>query len=106
MRTHKQLIKFLENSGYDSGNLYTFFSMVDRRKKIHRELMQESLRVFNGVLQTAIPYLSHVEKMGIQREPVSVFAPKSAAAKSYQNLWEEIEALGVSRKKSGKKKKS
>lgn len=106
VRTHKQLIKFLENSGYDSGNLYTFFSMVDRRKKIHRELMQESLRVFNGVLQTAIPYLSHVEKMGIQREPVSVFAPKSAAAKSYQNLWEEIEALGVSRKKSGKKKKS
>ena len=104
VRTHKQLLAFLENSGYNPNNMYTFFSMVDRRKKIHRELMEEALSVFSGVLQTAIPYLSHVERMGIKREPVSVFAPKSIAAQSYENLWEEIKALGVNRKKVGKKK--
>jgi cellulose biosynthesis protein BcsQ len=102
VRTHKQLLAFLENSGYDLDNIFTFFSMVDKRKKIHHELMEEALREFSGVLQSAIPYLSHVERMGIKREPVSVFAPKSIAAISYQNLWEEIKALRLNRKRIGK----
>ena len=104
VRTHKQLLDFLANRGYDSDNVYTFFSMVDKRKNIHRELMEEALRVFNGVLDTPIPYLSHVERMGIKRAPVSVFAPKSIAAKSYHNLWKEIKLLSVNRKKDRKKK--
>ena len=102
VRTHKQLLAFLENGGYDSDNMYTFFSMVDKRKKIHNELMEEAMKEFSGVLQTAIPYLSHVERMGIEREPVAVFAPRSIAAKSYQNLWEEIKALRLNRKRNGK----
>jgi cellulose biosynthesis protein BcsQ len=102
VRTHKQLLAFLDNSGYDLDNIFTFFSMVDKRKKIHHELMEEALREFSGVLQSAIPYLSHVERMGIKREPVSVFAPKSIAAISYQNLWEEIKALRLNRKRIGK----
>lgn len=102
VRTHKQLLAFLENSGYDLDNIFTFFSMVDKRKKIHHELMEEAMKEFSGVLQSAIPYLSHVERMGIKREPVSVFAPKSIAAISYQNLWEEIKALRLNRKRIGK----
>jgi cellulose biosynthesis protein BcsQ len=102
VRTHKQLLAFLDNSGYDLDNIFTFFSMVDKRKKIHHELMEEAMKEFSGVLQSAIPYLSHVERMGIKREPVSVFAPKSIAAISYQNLWEEIKALRLNRKRIGK----
>ncbi len=93
MRTHRQLLSFCKKNKYNSGKIYTFFSMVDRRKKMHNELMATVSKEFNGVLQSHIPYLSQIEKMGIQREPVAAFSPKSVASKSYQNLWEEVRTI-------------
>lgn len=90
VRTHRQLLSFCKKNKYDVSNIYTFFSMVDKRKKMHRELMTTLLNEFNGILPSAIPYLSQIERMGIQREPVAAFLPKSVASKSYQNLWENI----------------
>ncbi|MFN2187291.1 MAG: ParA family protein [Candidatus Promineifilaceae bacterium] len=43
-----------------------------------------------GVLQSTIPYLSHVEQMGTYRQPVPVFAPTSPASWAYQYLWKKI----------------
>jgi hypothetical protein len=68
----------------------TFFWFVDGRKRMHRELAAWARGNFDGVLQGAIPYLSHVEQMGIYRQPVPEFAPASAASAAYQELWEEI----------------
>ena len=48
------------------------------------------LKEFNGILQSAIPYLSVVEQMGIKREPVPAFAAGSQAAEAYQALWDEV----------------
>ena len=90
VRTHRQLLSFCKKKKYDVSNLYSFFSMVDKRKKMHRELMATVLNEFNGILPSAIPYLSQIERMGIQREPVAAFLPKSVASKSYQNLWDSI----------------
>ena len=56
VRTHKQLLSFLKKKKYDMGKIYTFFSMVDRRRKMHHELMAKVLKEFSGVLQTPIPY--------------------------------------------------
>jgi cellulose biosynthesis protein BcsQ len=61
--------------------------MVDRRKKMHNELMAMMLKEFRGVLRSLIPYLAQIERMGIEREPVTASAPGSVAAKAYQNLW-------------------
>ena len=33
VRTYKQLLSFCRKNKYDAGKIYTFFSMVDRRKK-------------------------------------------------------------------------
>jgi cellulose biosynthesis protein BcsQ len=90
VRTHRQLLSFCKKNKYDVSNIYSFFSMVDKRKKMHRELMATVLNEFNGILPSAIPYLSQIERMGIQREPVAAFSPKSVASKSYQNLWQNI----------------
>ena len=95
IRVYSQLLAFLKKSKYDVDRIYAFFSMVDKRKKMHHELMAKVLEEFSGVLQTPIPYLADVEKMGIQREPVAVFAPRSVASQSYQDLWEELKTLGV-----------
>jgi chromosome partitioning protein len=91
VRTHRQLLSFCKKKKYDVGKIYTFFSMVDRHKKMHLELMTRVVREFNGVLKSLIPYLAQIEKMGIHREPVAVYSPGSVASKSYQNLWNKIQ---------------
>jgi len=91
VRSHKLLLTFCKNNNYDTAKIYTFFSMVDRRKTMHRELMMTVFKEFHGVLRSLIPNLAQIEKMGIKREPVTAFSPKSVASKAYKNLWAKIQ---------------
>lgn len=92
VRTHVQLHTFLQENNYRSIGVHTFFSLVDSRKKMHREMAVWARANLDSVMKSAIPYLSHIEQMGIYREPVPVFASTSPATKAYQDLWEEINA--------------
>jgi len=92
LRTYKQLLTFLKQIGFSHKNVYAFFSMVDRRKKLHREMGLAIFTQYDHVLRTPIPYRSHIEQMGIYRQPVSVFAPRTPAAQAYQDLWAEVHA--------------
>ncbi len=91
VRTYRQLLAFCQKNNYAVNRIYSFFSMVDRHKNMHKELMGAVAGEFNGVLQSFIPYLAQIEKMGIHREPVAVFSPRSVASKSYQNLWNKVQ---------------
>lgn len=91
VRTYRQLLSFCNKNNYDADKIYTFFSMVDRRKKMHREIMATVSKEYNGVLPSFIPYLAEIEKMGIHRAPVGEFSPKSVASKSYQTLWDKFQ---------------
>jgi cellulose biosynthesis protein BcsQ len=91
LRTYEQLLAFLQENGGSSDQVFAFFSMVDRRKKLHREMFALLPDQIGGILQSPIPFLSQIEQMGIYREPVPAFAPRSAAAKAYQALWAEIQ---------------
>ncbi|MBT8357223.1 MAG: AAA family ATPase [Deltaproteobacteria bacterium] len=93
VRTYRQLLTFCEKNSYKTSKIYTFFSMVDRHKKMHHDLMATVSKEFEGVLQGSVPYLAQIEKMGIYREPVAAFAPLSTAAKSYQTLWNEVQRI-------------
>ena len=88
---HRQLLTFCKKNKFDAGRMHTFFSMVDRRKKMHRELMETAVKQFNGALGSLIPHLSLIERMGIERKPVVVFSPQSPASKAYENLWSKIQ---------------
>jgi cellulose biosynthesis protein BcsQ len=57
---------------------------------MHRELAAAASARFPGMLAAAIPYTADVERMGLAREPVPAFAPRSEAAKAYQSLWAEV----------------
>jgi chromosome partitioning protein len=87
-RTLQQLHSVLESDG---PRVLGFFSMADRRKKLHRELM-ESLSAEYDVLETVIPNSADVERMGAKRAALVDFAPKSRAARAYADLWEEVRA--------------
>jgi cellulose biosynthesis protein BcsQ len=90
VRTLDQLQEFIgEFKGRQPGIL-AFFSMVDRRKKLHRETTERLSAERAEVAQTTIPALSLIETMSVERAPVTVFAPASAAAKAYRSLWAEL----------------
>lgn len=98
VRAYGQMLSFLQESHYSPERVYPFCSMVDRRKKMHREACGLIQDTFDRVLRSAIPYLSEIEKMGLAREPVVAFAYKSTAARAYQELWSEIQAVVLDRK--------
>ncbi len=91
LRTLEQLRDHLKEEGPGKLKVMPFFCMVDRRRAMHREVCssvpKESPYNF---LETSIPYASDVEKMGIRRAPVTAFAPSSAAAQAYRELWREV----------------
>lgn len=91
VRTYLQLLAFCKKTNIDSSRIYTFFSMVDRRKKLHLSLMEKISSKFSGVLKSDIPYLSIIEQMGVYREPVGAFSPGSKASAAYQRLWQNLQ---------------
>jgi cellulose biosynthesis protein BcsQ len=74
----------------DSAQVLAFFSMVDRRKRLHREVMEELSADGTDVLSTAIPTSSVIERMGFERDVVASFARRSRAAVAYEELWNEV----------------
>jgi cellulose biosynthesis protein BcsQ len=69
-----------------------FFSMVDRRKKLHHEVMEQLRAERGNVLRTAIPASAQVERMGAERTVLAEFAPRGPAATAYEELWAEVRA--------------
>ncbi|MCO6450322.1 MAG: AAA family ATPase [Caldilineales bacterium] len=90
VRTFEQLLSFLAENKHDLKQVSAFFSMVDRRKNLHKQVMSEMYEQFSNVMQNPIPTLSQIELMGVYREPVSAFSPRSAAARAYKALWSEL----------------
>ena len=64
--------------------------MADRRKKMHRDIMNTLLEQHPEFLATAIPYASDIERMGLERMPLGGYITKSRSTLAYQNLWQEI----------------
>lgn len=90
MRTLDILAQFLDRKRYRRLAVLPFFSLADRRKKMHRQILATKRAFGYRFLDAAIPYNAVVERMGTQRAPVPAFAPRSAAAESYERLWLEL----------------
>lgn len=90
LRTYGQIQDYVSEHKKLNLKLMPFFSMVDKRKKLHVETTADSEKLIKGVLQTSIPYLSIIEYMGVSRAPVGLFAPKSQAASLFDQLWTEV----------------
>jgi cellulose biosynthesis protein BcsQ len=86
-RTLAQLDAVLDGSG---PRLLPFFSMVDRRRRVHREVIEQLRSERADVLETTIPLSAEVERMGVQREPLAVFGRRGRATVAYQALWDEV----------------
>lgn len=89
MRTLTQLQQYLDEENIATP-LWPFLTLVDRRRKLHQESMISFRKAWPTHLSANIPYASVVEQMGSHQAPLAQFAPRTAAAVAYRNLWEEI----------------
>jgi chromosome partitioning protein len=87
-----QLRDFIVGEGWSDLLLLPFFSMVDRRKSLHEEVIANTREQFPTMLATEVPYMSDIERMSVRRAPIAAFAPRSAAAQIYSALWAEVAA--------------
>ncbi|MDH3900612.1 MAG: AAA family ATPase [Gammaproteobacteria bacterium] len=90
LRTYQQISKFFRQQQLDAVKVLPFFSMVDRRKQLHRAIVDKPPGYMENLLQTRIPYNSIVEHMGDYRAPLGEFAPNSRASRCYEALWEDV----------------
>jgi len=91
VRTLEQLTEFAAELEYPPA-LFPFFTMVDGRKRLHREVVDRLRAERKDLAATVIPALSVVEQMAVHRAPLPVFAPRSPVTRSYESLWEEVRA--------------
>lgn len=93
IRTYQQLLKHLKKKPMLELNMVPFFSMVDCRRKLHRDIIRELPKKYPDISPHMIPYASQVELMGIRRAPLFTFAAHAPVARAYQALWKSVEAF-------------
>ena len=91
-RTFEQLRQVVARVDGAAPQVLAFLSMVDGRKRLHRELTASLQADFPEVMSTGIPSAAEVERMGLERTIIEEFAPRSRAAVAYRELWAEIRA--------------
>ena len=87
LRAFDQLKEQLETTSGKGPKVVPFFSMVDRRKTLHRTTVD----ALPGAV--AVPAAVAVEQMAVRRQALVAYAPSSAAAAAYVLLWEQTRRL-------------
>ncbi|MEZ4238492.1 MAG: ParA family protein [Myxococcota bacterium] len=90
VRTLDQLTAFATERNLRPRWVLPFFTLVDRRKALHQEMLATLPARYPDMLSTAVPYASDVERMSVERRPLATFARNSAADQAYRALWDEI----------------
>lgn len=85
LRAYEQVSEHIARDHGGMPPLLPVFSMVDRRKKLHREIVDECPD------WPVIPQASIVERMAVEQSPVVATARTSAASIAIGGLWEQVE---------------
>lgn len=88
--TFRKLEGFFAEEGLDRSKLHPFLSMVEPRKRMHRETVREMRASGIDPLRSVIPYSAEVERMGFHRAPLNHYRPDAAGAKAFVRLWREV----------------
>ena len=92
LRTLQQIEDFFAKEHLNLNRLMPFFSMVDMRKSLHKDIVENPPQGQVPFLQNYIPYASEVEQKRLHRAAVSAYAGKSRSAAAYEQLWQEIKS--------------
>jgi len=87
LESYRQVERHLARKHLDT-RLLPFFSMADRRRGLHRQVLAE----WPGAAPVVVPYASEVEQMALRRLPLPCFAGGCPAARAYRALEAALEA--------------
>ena len=89
VRSLDQMSDFIDEHN-DGLPLLAVLSMVDRRKVLHRQMLQ---RVADDerFSAAAIPLSSSVERMGLEQVPAVLASRRNLSAKAFRELWSDVE---------------
>jgi chromosome partitioning protein len=90
LRTLEQLLHFCRKNALDELKIMPFFSMVDKRKTLHRQIVTTLSQQLSLMLISNIPYASDIEQMSVRRAALGSYAAASPSARSYEQLWWEV----------------
>jgi chromosome partitioning protein len=104
LRSFEEIVVFFQRKGLDRAKVLPFFSLVERRKRIHRETMEIFAARESRVCRVSVPSLSAIERMALTRRPVVVFQPRSEGGRVYGALWAEVRAAAEAAVHVGRKR--
>jgi len=87
-RTLAQVLELLRSNRVAQRRIIPFFSMVDRRKSLHRKVVASPPTA--GFCRAVMPALAEIERMGVTGVPVTASGRRSRAVKAFRVLWDEI----------------
>jgi cellulose biosynthesis protein BcsQ len=90
LRMVARIIKWADRSESTS-DLAAFFSMVDRRKALHRRACEWPAGRPDVFQNGQVPYASVVEQMSVRRKPLALFAPRDPATSAFAGIWAELQ---------------
>ncbi len=90
LRMVARLLKWADRTSSRS-ELAAFFSMVDRRKALHRRVCEWSAGQSEVFLTAQVPYASVVEQIAVRRMPLAVFAARDPATTAFAGIWAELQ---------------
>lgn len=89
VQTLARILKWADRRD-SSARLAPFFSMVDRRKALHRRACEWSAEHRGHFLDAQIPCASVVEQISVRRMPLPEFAGRDPASTAFVDLWSEV----------------
>ena len=85
MRVYEETMAHIHDRHRDGPAVLPLLSMVDMRRKLHRQLVADHPD------WPVLPYASAVERMGAEHAPLATFAPRHPAASAFADVWAEVE---------------
>ncbi len=93
VRALSQVHAFFEGKKNAPKSIVGFFNMVDMRRKLHKQTLENAKYLPVPVLQTYIPMDAAAEYMSQKREPLTKFTNHGNASVAYRKMWKEVAKL-------------
>jgi cellulose biosynthesis protein BcsQ len=90
---YERMTTYLVRENYDLRYVPAFFSMVDRRRRVHRDIVDTYAGKTASYLASTVPYSAEVEKMGLHRAPLGAFSTQAPVTGAFESLWTETSSI-------------
>lgn len=90
LRVYHQIVAYLSEQRVRRLTLRPFLSMIDRRRRDHRDWGDQLRSRLPTAFRTEIPYAVRIEAASREREPLAASHRNDRSATAFESLWLEV----------------